>query len=334
MSLNILRPGLLTTVQDLGRHGYQKDGIIVSGAMDATALRVGNLLVGNAEEAAGLEITLLGPKICFEADHLIALTGANLSPTLNGQPVRLHRATWVVAGVELAFGAPVAGSRAYLAVAGGLATAPVLGSRSTYLRAGFGGLHGRALQVGDALPVGNPGTVGQQLGQQLAEGAAAGWAQARWAPGPELRPKSARHPIVRTIRGPEFATFSSRSQQAFWQQPFTVTTEADRMGFRLQGPLLERETTAELLSTAVAFGTVQVPAGGQAIVLLADHQTTGGYPRIAQVISADFSVLAQLAPGQAFRFVEVSLAEAQALYLAQEEQLRALRRGIALKVLT
>ncbi|WP_035560822.1 biotin-dependent carboxyltransferase family protein [Hymenobacter sp. IS2118] len=333
MSLSILRPGLLTTVQDLGRCGYQKDGIIVSGAMDATALRVANLLVGDAEDAAGLEITLLGPKIRFEADHLIALTGANLSPTLNDQPVRLHRATWVAAGAELAFGAPVAGSRAYLAVAGGLATAPVLGSRATYLRAGFGGLHGRALQAGDVLPVGRPGTVGRHIGRQL-EGAAADWAQARWMPGPELRPKLARHPIVRAIRGPEYGQFSTESQQDFWQQPFIVTTEADRMGFRLQGPALERETAVELLSTAVAFGTVQVPTGRQAIVLLADHQTTGGYPRIAQVITADFSVLAQLAPGQSFRFAEVSLAEAQALYLAQEQQLRALRRGIGLKALT
>nr|WP_241502219.1 hypothetical protein [Hymenobacter glacialis] len=210
----------------------------------------------------------------------------------------------------------------------------MLGSRSTYLRAGFGGLHGRALQTGDALPVGRPGTVGQQLARQLGEGAAAGWAQARWMPGPELRPKPARRPIVRAIQGLEFDSFSIQSQQDFWQQPLTVTTEADRMGFRLQGPLLERAITNELLSTAVAFGTVQVPAGGQAIVLLADHQTTGGYPRIAQVITADFSVLAQLAPGQSFRFAEVSLAEAQALYLAQEQQLRALRRGIELRVLT
>ena len=178
--------------------------------------------------------------------------------------------------------------------------------------------------------MGNPGTVGRQLYQQLAKRGAA-WVQARWTPIPELRPKLARHPIVRAICGPEYGQFSTESQQNFWQQPFTLTTEADRMGFRLQGPLLERETAAELLSTAVAFGTVQVPPGGQAIVLLADHQTTGGYPRIAQVVTADFAVLAQLAPGQSFRFAEVSLAEAQALYLAQEQQLRALQRGIGCK---
>jgi len=136
------------------------------------------------------------------------------------------------------------------------------------------------------------------------------------------------------MRGPEYETFSAESHRAFWQQPFTVTTEADRMGYQLLGPPLRRRADTELLSSAVAFGTVQVPAGGQPIVLLADHQTTGGYPRLAQVVTADFSALAQVAPGQAVRFEEVSLAEAQALYLAQEERLRALRRGIGLMLTT
>jgi len=332
MSLSFIKPGLLTTVQDLGRPGYQKDGIIVSGAMDARALRVANLLVGNDEDAAGLEITLLGPRIRFETDQLLALTGAHLSPTLNGQPVGLNRPVWVRAGTELAFGAPVAGSRTYLAVAGGVAVAPVLGSRSTYLRAGFGGLHGRALHAGDVLPTGALSAAGQQLLRHLRHGASpSGWGQAKWTPGPDVCPKPARHPIIRAIRGPEYEDFSPGSQQDFWQQPFTVTAEADRMGYRLQGPPLERRSAIELLSSAVAFGTVQVPAGGQPIVLLADHQTTGGYPRIAQVITADFSALAQVAPGQVIRFEEVALAEAQALYLAQEQQLRALQRAVGFR---
>ena len=331
MSLLIIRPGLLSTVQDLGRTGYQKDGVVVSGAMDATALRVANLLVGNAENLAGLEITLLGPRIRFEAEHLIALTGAHLSPTLNGQPVDLNRAMWVAAGTELAFGAPVAGSRTYLAVAGGLAVAPVLGSRATYLRAGFGGLHGRALQAGAQLLCAELTLASRKLMEALAaRGSSAIWAQASWTPGPGLCPKPRRNPVVRAVQGPEYEQFSPESQRNFWEQPFRVSTEADRMGYRLQGPELTRETSVELLSSAVTFGTVQVPPGGQAIVLMADRQTTGGYPRLAQVITADFSVLAQAAPGQALRFQEVSLAEAQALYLAQERQLRALQRGIAL----
>ena len=332
MSLRILRPGLLTTVQDLGRFGYQKDGIIVSGAMDATALRVANLLVGNDENAAGLEITLLGPTIRFETDHLIALTGAYLSPTLDGRPVGLNRPVWVAAGTELAFGAPVAGSRAYLAVSGGAAVAPVLGSRSTYLGAGFGGLHGRALQAGDVLPGPGPTPAGQRLMETLATSASPViWRQARWTPNAELCPQPQNSPVIRALWGPEYAQFTAESQRAFWQEPFTVSTEADRMGYRLQGPALARNTKVELLSSAVTFGTVQVPPGGQPIVLMADHQTTGGYPRLAQVITADLSALAQLRPGQRLWFQEVSLLEAQALYLAQERQLRALRRAVECK---
>ena len=329
MSLRVLRPGLLSTVQDLGRFGYQHAGILVSGAMDGPALRVANLLVGNADDAAGLEITLLGPTIRFGAAHLIALTGAHLSPTLDGQPVGLNRPIGVQAGTTLAFGAPVAGSRAYLAVAGGVAVPVVLGSRATYLRAELGGLHGRALRVGDELPTGEPAPLSQQLLQALPEfQPEKNWRQARWTPGPDLCPVPRPNPIIRAMPGPEYGQFSVESQRAFWQQPFTVSPQADRMGYRLQGPELERLVDTELLSSAVAFGTVQVPAGGQAIVLLADHQTTGGYPRLALVISVDFAALAQVRPGQTLRFQEVSLANAQALYLIQERRVVALRRAI------
>ncbi|MGI4887324.1 MAG: biotin-dependent carboxyltransferase family protein [Janthinobacterium lividum] len=332
MSLSILHPGLLTTVQDLGRPGYQKDGVVVGGALDACALRVANLLVGNPEGAAGLEITLRGPRLRFGAGALLALAGADLSPTLDGQAVGLNRPVWAPAGAELAFGAPRAGCRAYLAVAGGVAVAPVLGSRATYLRAGLGGWHGRALQAGDELPVGAPTALGQQLRLELA-GNQTSWAQARWTPGPQLCPVPRPSPVVRAVRGPEYGQFSAASQRAFWEAPFAITAAADRMGYRLQGPALARLTDAELLSSTVTHGTVQVPANGQPIVLLADRQTTGGYPRLAQVITADFGALAQAAPGQALRFQEVSLAEAQALYLAQERALRALQRAIAFKAL-
>ena len=326
--LRILRPGLLTTVQDLGRFGYQQNGIIVSGAMDALALRVANTLVGNPETAAGLEITLLGPRIRFEADQLRALSGAQLSPTLNGQPVGLHRAVWVAAGTELAFGPAVAGCRAYLAVAGGLDVPPVLGSRSTYLRAGFGGHEGRALQAGDELAVGKPSVVGTRLLQQLARPGAA-WVAARFTPRQALSPRPIFRPVLRAVRGPEYTQFSAESQRAFWQEPFTITPAADRMGYRLLGPPLTRPEETELLSSAVTFGTVQVPAGGQPIVLGADHQTTGGYPRLAQVISVDCPVLAQAAPGQALRFREVSVREAQALHAAREAAVAGLARGMA-----
>ena len=328
MSLRILRPGLLTTVQDLGRFGYQQDGIIVSGAMDALALRVANLLVGNPETAAGLEITLLGPRIRFEADQLIALTGAHLSPTLNGQPVAGNRAVWVAAGTELAFGPAGAGCRAYLAVAGGVAVPLVLGSRSTYLRAGFGGHEGRALRAGDALPVGIPSPRARRLLQVLIRPEAA-WAAAGFTPGPALCPRPRYRPVLRAVCGPEYGQFSAESQRAFWEESFTITPQADRMGYRLQGPPLARPEEAELLSSAVTFGTVQVPAGGHPIALLADHQTTGGYPRLAQVISVDWPALAQATPGQALRFQEVSVQEAQALYATREVAVAALRQGLA-----
>ena len=298
MSLYILRPGLLTTVQDLGRFGYQQDGIIVSGAMDAVALRVANLLVGNPETAAGLEITLLGPRIRFETDHLIALTGAHLSPTLNGQPVGQNRAVWVAAGTELAFGRPWRGAgptwpwraawrcrRCWAAAAP--TCAPALGGTKA-------GRCGPAIRC----PWANLRLLVQscyshscglrRLGPQLV-----------LRPAPPCARLPRHRPVLRAVRGPEYAQFSAESQRAFWEQPFTITPEADRMGYRLQGPALARPIEAELLSSAVTFGTVQVPAGGQPIVLLADHQTTGGYPRLAQVISADFGVLAQAAAGAA-----------------------------------
>ena len=333
MSLSIIRPGLLTTVQDLGRPGYQHLGVVVSGAMDTLALRVANLLVGNNEDAAGLEITLLGPTLRFETDHLLALTGANLSPTLDGQPAPMHRPIAVRAGTVLAFGAARAGCRTYLAVAGGLAVPLVLGSRATYLRAALGGWHGRALQAGDNLPVFEPTAMGRRLRQAVAPASlAASWASARWTPGPALCPHPHPQPLIRAVRGPEYGQFAEASQQAFWREPFTITPAADRMGYRLSGPALERATTPELLSSAVTFGTVQVPPSGQPIALLADAQTTGGYPRLAQVITADFPALAQARPGQQLRFQEVSLAEAQALYLAQERRLWAFQKALATHV--
>jgi antagonist of KipI len=331
MSISVLKPGLLTTVQDLGRFGYQHTGLVVSGALNAVALRAANLLVGNPESLAGLECTLRGPTLRFEADALLALTGADLAATITGQPVPLGRPVAVRAGTVLAFGAPKTSGRAWLAVAGGVAVAPVLGSRATYLRAALGGLAGRALLTGDVLPVGEWSATAQALFSGMKPAEAANWRTATWSSNsrPLARPDLVL--VVRAMPGPEYEQFAPESQCAFWEETFTVTTEADRMGARLSGPGLERLATTELLSSAVTFGTVQVPAGGQPIVLLADCQTTGGYPRLAQVISADLGRLAQALPGTRLRFQQVRLAEAQALYLAQEQRLRALARAVYLK---
>ena len=330
MSSSIIRPGLLTTVQDLGRPGYRHAGVPLSGALDAPALRLANLLVGNAPGEAGLEITLAGPTLRFEAPHLLALAGADLSATLDGQPVLLHRPVAVQAGTVLAFGAARAGCRAYLALAGGLGLPPVLGSCATLVRARLGGLHGRALLAGDALPAPGPSGLGAALRAKLALGfQGSSHVAAPWLPAPAWRPALAAEPVLRALPGPEYAEFAPESWQAFWQQPFVVTPAADRMGYRLAGPPLVRPTGAELLSSAVAPGTVQVPPGGQPIVLLADCQTTGGYPRLAHVIAADLGRLAQARPGTPLRFQQVSPAEAHALYLAQEAQLRVLAANYA-----
>ena len=331
MSLYILRPGLLTTIQDAGRPGHRRAGVSVSGPLDTRALRVANLLVGNPPGAAALEITLLGPTLRFTADHLLALTGADLTATLNGTPLPLNRPVAVRAGATLSFGRPRDGARAYLAVAGGLSVPTVLGSQSTYLRAGLGGLDGRALRIDDELLIDAPGA-DRLCHQLLAAAPTLIMTAAPWFADPLLTPQPAAAPLIRALRGPEYEQFTAASQHAFWHEEFTVTPASDRMGSRLAGPELRRAPgQPELLSAAVTFGTVQVPPGGQPIVLLADHQTTGGYPRLAQIAAVDLPLLAQVPPGGTLRFREISLIEAQELYLTQENQLRQLERAVALQ---
>ena len=331
MSLEILSPGLLSTVQDLGRRGYQKEGIIVSGAMDAFALRTANLLVGNLDKAAGIEITLMGPQIRFTADHLISITGADLSPTVDGKPLKMWRPVRVPKGSTLSFGKPVRGCRAYLAVAGSFELPPVLGSLSTYLRAGLGGMAGRALQAGDVIPCQHPPEASGLIFPELGKSADT-FKAATWSPDPALyAPQDEDPAVIRVIKGPEYELFSAKSREYLWGEKFQVTPQSDRMGYRLQGVKLRLAEEKELLSSAVSFGTVQVPAEGHPIVLMADHQTTGGYPRIAQVISADFSSMAQLVPGKKIRFREVTLEEAHQLYFEQEQKIEQIKRAIELK---
>jgi antagonist of KipI len=333
MSLEVEKPGLLTTVQDLGRWGFQQEGVLVSGAMDAVAHRTANLLVGNPEAAATLEFTVLGPSLRFEQDHLISITGGAFSPRVNGQEIDCNRPVLVRKGALLEIGAAKNGCRGYLAVAGGIQAPLVMGSASTYLKAGIGGLHGKALSEGETVPCLSLSSTDFHYLEVLQKGAQEDcYAQALWYTTPAAVPMKAKTPIIRVMKGPEYDWFSQESQRAFWEQPFKITAQSDRMGYRLEGPVLVLTRERELLSTAVTFGTVQVPAQGNPIVLLADHQTTGGYPRIAQVITADFSALAQVCPGQQITFQEVTLAEAQALYWEQEQHLARLKSAIALKL--
>ncbi|MBC3540893.1 biotin-dependent carboxyltransferase family protein [Rufibacter sediminis] len=330
MSIKVEKAGLFTTVQDLGRFGFQKQGMVVSGAMDAYALRLANLLVNNPQNTAALEITLAGPCLLFQEDCLIALAGADLSPSLNGISVPIHRVIYVQKGALLAFGAPALGCRAYLSVAGGFDVPLVMGSAATYARAGLGGWQGRALQKGDVLPM--KSLVSEQVsawsGKSKPEEL---FSVASWGIAADLLSAYTDAPTVRVLPGPEYDLFSENAQETFWQGEFKIATASDRMGFRLEGPPLELKEPVELLSSAVTFGTVQVTPNGNPIILLAEHQTTGGYPRIGQVISADLPVLAQVRPGQCVRFREVSLAEAHALYYQQERTLEHLSRAIHLQ---
>lgn len=330
MGLEIQKPGMLTTVQDTGRYRHQKEGIVVGGAMDTFALRLAHRLVGNDEKAAALEITLKGPTIRFTEDLLIALTGADLSPLLNGKAIPTWRPVLVRQGDTLTFGAPLSGCRSYLAVSGGLDVPRVLGSYATYLQAGIGGYQGRPLQAGDYIPCLGPTSAGMGLMEQISSGNPE-HPYATWTPDPQLYPSYEPNPTIRATRGPEYELFSETSLEQIWTERFQVSAQSDRMGYRLQGVSLYLQEPTELLSTAVTFGTVQVPAEGKPIVLMADHQTTGGYPRIVQVISADLPILAQVVPGQTIAFQEVSLEEAQQLYIVQERQLTHLAQAIHLK---
>ncbi|MFK7695583.1 biotin-dependent carboxyltransferase family protein [Paenibacillus sp. HJGM_3] len=337
-SLYVQQAGLLTTVQDLGRAGYQRYGVPVGGAVDAFALETANALVGNAPDAAALEITLLGPVLAFRADALIAVCGADLSPTVDGFAVPLWRPVFVRRGSALAFGAASAGCRAYVAAAGGVEVPAALGSRSTLARAALGGVRGRALRDGDEVPVGRPSADAERLARALARaaGPAAPLAAARWGASARALPPYAAAgapAAVRVTRGAEHARFDAASRAALTAEPYAVTPRSDRMGARLAGaPLTLAAPGGELVTEPVTAGTVQVPPDGAPVLLLADRQTTGGYPRIAQVAAADLPVVAQVPPGGRLHFVEIEPEEAEWLYLAQRLELERLKAGIRLRL--
>jgi antagonist of KipI len=295
--IEVIKPGLLTTVQDQGRWGYQAYGVGISGAMDSLALAAANLLVGNSEGAAGLEMTILGPSLKFHEETWFAVAGADLAPRLNGSPLANWTSHRAPSGSILSFGSRCSGVRAYLAVAGGLDVPAVMDSRSTYLLGGFGGVDGRPLRTGDRLAAG-PGIPAATLREGFVF--------------PEsLRPPYCKNPRLRAVLGPFQEFFSEEGLTAFFSAEYLVTPSSDRMGYRLQGPPITRKKTGELITCGLANGTVQVPPNGQPIILLADRQTIGGYPIIATVIHADLSLVAQCAPGDAIRFEAVSPDEAR-----------------------
>ncbi|MGI6126447.1 MAG: biotin-dependent carboxyltransferase family protein [Planifilum sp.] len=307
--MEVLQPGLLTTVQDLGRVGFQHTGMVAAGAMDAFSLQVANCLVGNRRGAAGLEMTMTGPELKALEDLVIALCGADLGATVDGVPLPMWKSVVLERGSILRFRGSRRGVRAYLAVAGGICGEDVMGSKSTYLRAGIGGMHGRPLRRGDILERGDGPVHLSRSGRRLSA---------------DRIPRWGKRAEVRVVLGPQEEAFTDEGIRTFLTGEYQVTPQSDRMGIRLQGPRIEHRETADILSDAVAMGAVQVPADGQPIVLMADRQTTGGYAKIANVISVDLPKVAQLPPGGTVSFRQIDLPSAQELVIRQESFLKRL----------
>ncbi len=304
-AITLRRAGMLTTVQDRGRTGYRREGVPLSGAVDPFALRLANLLVGNDDDAAGLEFALVGPEIEFRAGALVAVCGGDFG-------VPRCRPFWVEAGETLRLGPARSGCRGYLAIAGGIQVRPVLGSRSTYVRALLGGSAGRAMKDGDVLPI--PRVTRRVLG--------------RWRIDPKILPEYSSEPEVRVVAGVHADEFSRTWDGA----EFEVTPQSDRMGIRLEGHNVVREKGGELTSIPLTPGTVQVPPDGNPIIVLADAQTIGGYPQLAHVVTVDLPLLAQLRPGDHLTFRQVTLPVSHELWRRRERALGMLREGLAQKL--
>ncbi len=301
-TFEVLQPGPLSTVQDLGRYGYQQYGVPPSGAIDNYAFRIGNLLVGNEETAASLEITLFGCQLCVLKDTVIAITGADITPALNGDPLPMWESVSVDCGDRISFPRLRSGCRAYLAVTGGIDVPRVMASASTYTKAGIGGLKGRKLRREDILQTAKaaPTTVGLRVP-------------------PEHIPLYIQQIELRVILGPQENYFTEDGIRTFLQSKYTVSSQANRMGYRLEGPCIQHKENADIISDGIPFGAVQVPGDGLPIILLADRQTTGGYTKIATVISTDISKVAQAKPGDKVRFQQVTEDEAR-IALEEYEQ--------------
>lgn len=328
MSVEVIDPGLFTSIQDFGRNGYQKNGVSVGGVMDSYATKVANLLVGNRPDAAVLEITLKGPKLKVNTTKVLSISGGDLCAKINGMPISLNRPFVARAGSVLEFGYAKTGCRCYLAAAGGWKVPKILGSRSTNFKAGFGGYEGRTLGTGDILKNHTLGVKNQTLKRFLKEKAGENLHTSTTWYVPEKIWECPTEKIVRVIRGENFEDFTKGSQEAFFSQEFTVTPQSDRMGCRLLGPTLQLKKPLEMISAPVPVGTVQVPPSGEPIALMADCQTVGGYPKIVHVITNDLPVFAQRKPGDTIVFQEVSLKEAQEMIVDREKRFKQMKAVI------
>lgn len=323
MSVTVRQPGTQTTVQDGGRPMWQHIGVPVGGAMDLRAHRIANMLVGNGDATAAFECAFAGTALQFDAPALIALTGRDVTASIDGRDVPPWRAIRIAAGKLLALHS---GTRTTIAIAGGLDVPVVLGGRGTCLRGGFGGWDGRTLRRDDTLPIGDPTPLGARMLHRLTE---RGRVVADWGAGPGLRPPYAAEPTLRMIPGPQFDELTESARETLLSQPFRIAPDSDRMGCRLGGPTLALSVPRDMLSSGVTAGTIQLPPGGDPIVLMADRQTVGGYPRLGDVISTDLPLLAQLRPGESVRFAITTLDDAHRVLRAREYELTLAAHAIA-----
>lgn len=312
--IHVIEGGFLTTVQDAGRWGWSRFGIPPSGPMDLPAYLAANALVGNPENTAALEITLTGPHLITSNDCLIAVCGAEYEIHVGSLPVPTWHAVFVRRGYPITFGKHSQGIRCILAISGGIDVPKFLGSRSTYLKGTFGGCEGRALQSGDQLPTGQ-----SKMHEWM-------WRAGRSVPPTKNNLVTSPQPI-RVVLGPQLHHFGQSTIATFLHETYTISPSSDRMGYRLHGPALDyREdingASGASITDGIVTGCIQVPPDGRPIVMMVDHQTTGGYPKIATVIQADLPRLAQLSPGDNVRFAAITLAEAHEIYIASMNDLR------------
>lgn len=313
----VLKPGLLTTVQDPGRLGYRHFGVPVSGGIDGWALKAANILVGNDPACACLETTLLGPAIQFLCDCAAAITGADMQPELSGTPVPLWETLYCRRGEILRFGYRKTGCRSYIAFSGGIEVSVVLGSRSTFLTAGFGGFHGRRLEAGDILNTSAAGSGWDNVGLRYLE---------------HVRPVYRPEIKIRTLRGIDRDTFPPKAYTEFHSKTFTVTNRLNRTGCSLAGPMISSESPAVAESFPVVPGSIQITPAGDPVILLHDAQSTGGYPQIAVAITADLGQLGQAVPGDNIFFEETDGQTAQKLLTSRTEELYCLEMASEFKV--
>lgn len=297
MGIRILKSGLYTTVQDLGRMGYQSYGFSTSGVMDTRSFKIANILIDNEENEAGLEFTLIGPTLKFTSDTILAITGGYFQPKMNNIEIPMYKAIFANKGDILSFGGARTGSRGYISFSSKLDIPVIMGSRSTNTKCHIGGYKGRPLKKGDLILFREKK---QYIKHFLSR---------------EITPEdfSNTNITLRVVLGPQAEYFTQKGLNTFLKEPYKVTVDFDRMGCRLDGPKIEYKNSVDIISDGIAFGAIQIPAHGKPIIMLADRQTTGGYAKIANIISSDLPKLAQSKPGDLIRFTSVTIEEAQQL---------------------